>query len=76
VTVYTAEGCSLCLRALEIVREVHAEVGFELEVVDIEGDSELEARYRECLPAIEIDGNPAFEHFVTAEGLRERLDSL
>ena len=29
---------------------------FELEEVEIDGDAELEARYREWLPVVEIDG--------------------
>jgi glutaredoxin len=71
--VYTAEGCGLCGRALEVVREVGDEVAFELEVVDIGGDPELEARYREHLPVIEIDGERAFAHFVDPEALRARV---
>ena len=41
--------------------------------MDIGGVPELEARYRERLPVIEVDGQPAFEYFVAAEGLRARL---
>jgi hypothetical protein len=55
------------------VQELHDELGFELELVDIEGRRELEARYRERLPVVEVDGQPAFEYFVTSEGLRARL---
>jgi hypothetical protein len=55
------------------VRELHDELGFELELVDIEGRRELEARYRERLPVVEVDGQPGFEYFVTSEGLRARL---
>jgi glutaredoxin len=73
VVVYTAAGCQLCERALEVVREVQSEVAFELDVVDIGGDSELEARYREHLPVIEIDGERAFTYFVDPAALRARL---
>jgi len=73
VVVYTALGCQLCERALEVVREVGREVAFELDVVDIGGDPELEARYREHLPVIEIDGERAFTYFVDPEALRARL---
>ncbi len=73
VTVYHAADCGLCERALEVVEEVHAELGFELELVDIAGRSELEARYRELLPVIEIDGERAFTFFVDADALRARL---
>jgi Glutaredoxin-like domain (DUF836) len=58
---------------VETIREARAELPFELEVVDIDGDPELEARYRERIPVVEIDGEPAFDHFVDADALRERL---
>jgi glutaredoxin len=74
VVVYTAEGCGLCERALEVVREARTELGFELELVDIGGDPELEARYREHLPVVEIDGERAFTYFVEPHALRARLD--
>jgi hypothetical protein len=49
------------------------ELGFELELVDVGGDPELEPRYRERLPVVEIDGERAFTYFVDPEALRERL---
>ena len=49
------------------------EVDFELELVDIDGRPELEARYRELLPVVEIDGEQAFTYFVDADALRNRL---
>ena len=73
VVVYHAEGCHLCERALQVVTAVQGELGFELELVDIGGDAELEARFREQLPVVEIDGKPAFTYFVTPDALRARL---
>lgn len=73
VVLYTAEGCRLCERALEVVREAQTELGFELELVDIAGDAELEARYREHLPVVEVDGERAFTYFVDPDTLRARL---
>ena len=70
VVLYHAEGCHLCDRALEVVEAVRADVTFELELVDIDGDPALETRYRERLPVVEIDGEPAFVHFVAADALR------
>ncbi len=43
VTLYHAPDCGLCERALEVVREVQAQAGFELELVDITGHPELES---------------------------------
>ena len=75
VVLYTAGGCGLCARALEVVREVRAEVEFELELVDIGGEPELERRYREHLPVVEIDGERAFTYFVDPDALRGRLSA-
>jgi hypothetical protein len=55
------------------VREVRECVPFELETVDIGGNPELERRYREQLPALEIDGELAFTYFVDADALAGRL---
>ncbi len=73
VTVFGADGCHLCERALEVVREAQAVGGFEVDVVDITGDEVLEAAYRTLLPVIEIDGVRAFTYFVTVEALLDRI---
>jgi glutaredoxin len=73
VVLYRAEGCHLCERALRIVEDVRAEVPFELETVDIGSDPELDARYREWLPVLEIDGERAFVYYVDSGALRRKL---
>jgi Glutaredoxin-like domain (DUF836) len=55
------------------VREAQSELGFELVLVDIAGDRELERRYRAELPVVEVDGERAFTYFVDPEVLRARL---
>ena len=54
---------------------MHDELDFELELIDIGGRADLEARYRELLPAIEVDGELAFTYFVDADAFRARLGS-
>ena len=58
-----------------MVAQVRGELGFELEAIDIGGDAELESRYRERLPVVEIDGEEAFTYFVDPDALRIRLES-
>ena len=58
-----------------MVEEVRAEREFDLAVVEIDGDPDLEARYREWLPVVEIDGRRAFVFHVQAADLRRRLDA-
>ena len=44
-----------------------------MEQVDIGGDPELEARYREWLPVVEIDGRRAFVYYVDGDALLRKL---
>jgi glutaredoxin len=69
VRFFHAEGCHLCERA----RDVLDRVGVDYESVDITGDPELEARYREWLPVLEIDGRRAFVYYVDEVSLRRKL---
>jgi hypothetical protein len=73
VVLYVADGCHLCEDALEAIEAVREDVPFELTVVDIGGDEELEARYRVALPVVEIDGARAFEFEVDGPDFRAAL---
>jgi hypothetical protein len=55
------------------VRALQEELGFELDEVAIDGDPELEARYRELIPVVEIDGARAFTYYVHEDAFRRRL---
>ena len=52
-----------------------AESGVPFEEVDITGDPELEARYREWLPAVEIEGERAFVYYVDPAAFRRKVDA-
>ena len=56
-----------------MLSRVNADTPFDLDEVDIEGDAELEARYREWLPVVEIDGRRAFVYFVDEAAFRRKL---
>ena len=49
------------------------ELGDGFAEVDITGDDALEARYREWLPVVEIDGERAFVYFVDPAALRRKV---
>jgi hypothetical protein len=55
------------------VATVREELGFELEEIAIDGNPELEARYRELIPVVEIDGKPVFSYVVPSDALRRKL---
>ena len=63
----------LCERALAKVRALREELEFELEEIVIDGSPELEARYRELIPVVEIDGQQVFTYYVHEDAFRRRL---
>ena len=73
VVLYHAAECHLCDRARRVVESVRAQTPFELEEIDIGGDDELEASYREWLPVVEIDGERAFVYYVDADAFRRKV---
>ena len=56
VVIYSRVSCHLCQEAEKNAREVMAEIPFELEVVYIDGDQELERLYGEEVPVTLING--------------------
>jgi len=52
---------------------LRGELGDAFDEVDITGDDALEARYREWLPVVEIDGERAFVYFVDPAALRRKV---
>ena len=73
VVVYHAQGCHLCERARGTLAALRQEHEFELEEIDIGGDPELEARYREWLPVVEIDGERAFVYHLDPAAFLRRV---
>ena len=53
---YTRPGCHLCDEAVGELRRLQAAQPHELELVDISADDELQQRYGERIPVLEIDG--------------------
>ena len=73
VTVYHARGCHLCERAVEQLRAFRLELEFELAEVDISGVEQLEAKYREWLPVVEIDGRRRFTYHLQPDAFRRAV---
>ena len=76
LTLYAKPGCHLCEEARAVVEEVRTRHEFELEEVDITRDPALEARYRERIPVVSIDGQEALELVIEATELECCLASM
>jgi glutaredoxin len=56
ITVYSRHGCHLCENAEEVLTNLKNELDFNLEVIFIDGDTDLEKLYGHEVPVIHIDG--------------------
>ncbi len=56
VVIFSRQNCHLCHEAEKMVREVLSEISFELEVINIDGNAELESLYGEEVPVTVING--------------------
>jgi glutaredoxin len=56
LTLFSKPGCHLCEELTALLDELRAELGFDVEEVDITGDADLYARYRYDIPVLLKDG--------------------
>ena len=75
VVLYGAPDCHLCDVAKGVVERQRELLGFELRVVDISGDDELERAYREQIPVVFVDGRKAFKYRVDPLELARHVTS-
>ncbi|WP_418281365.1 glutaredoxin family protein [Halorubrum sp. DTA98] len=75
VTIYTREGCSLCVTARETVERVADDVGVAVDIamIDVDEDPELAAEYGERVPYVLVDGHPSFKYEIDERELRLKL---
>jgi glutaredoxin len=73
VVLYGAPGCHLCDVAKEQLAAHREALGYELRVVDISGDPDLEAAHRAEIPVVFIAGRKAFKYRVDPAELRRRV---
>jgi glutaredoxin len=65
-------GCHLCATAAETLERIGGEAGLTPELVDVDGDPELQAEYGDRVPVVLLDGR---EHsYFTVDVVRLRRD--
>ena len=74
VTVYSRQGCHLCEIAEKTLQELVEELTFTLEVLYIDGNSELEKLYGTEVPVIHINGEHHDFWRVDPERFRSSLE--
>ena len=73
VTLYTRQGCHLCEEARAVVDRVCAELGEDVEEVDIDTDPELQDRFGDEVPVTFVDGRQHDFWRVDESRLRQAL---
>lgn len=62
LTLYFRDYCSLCHQMLAQLQLLRQQYGFDIQVVDVDADPELEARYNELVPVL-MDGDTQICHW-------------
>jgi glutaredoxin len=73
VTFYTRRGCCLCEDAKRVLESARLRAPFDLDVVDIDGDTDLRRTYNDEVPVIAINGSKAFKYRVTEPEFLKKL---
>ena len=64
IVVYSKPGCHLCVDAVNVLRGLQSELGFEIHERDITEEEALHRKYFERIPVVMLDGVQVCEYFV------------
>ncbi len=68
--------CHLCDEMVAALSPLSEAFGFEVEVIDVDADPTLEARYNESVPVLLHAGNVLCYHFLDVAKLRDYLSKI
>ena len=74
VTVYSRHGCHLCEDAVKTLESMREELAFEIEIIYIDGNPELEKLYGNEVPVIYINGEHHDFYKIDPERFRTSLE--
>lgn len=57
VKFYSRSHCELCVEGLRTLKLVQEELGFSIEIIDIEQDEAIHEKYMLMIPVVEKDGS-------------------
>ncbi|HBI02961.1 MAG TPA: NrdH-redoxin [Paenibacillaceae bacterium] len=74
ITIYTREGCELCVKVKEKVQRAARHYPITLEMVDIRTDEALLQEYGCLIPVVHIDGEKVFVSKMAERWLLRELE--
>jgi glutaredoxin len=76
LTLYHREGCHLCEAMLRALRGLQPQLGFMLQMVDIDRDPELSRRYDEWVPVLYAGKREICHYRLDERALLQALDEI
>jgi thiol-disulfide isomerase/thioredoxin len=76
LTLYGRSYCHLCEDMLAALEAMRSEFFFAVDVVDVDADPELEARYDELVPVLVAGQRELCHYFLDAVAVREYLQGF
>lgn len=73
LTLMFREYCSLCRKMHDALLPYQAEYGFDLEIIDVDGDPQLEEKYNELVPVLLHGGTEICHWFLDEPKLQAFL---
>lgn len=76
LTVLSREWCHLCHDLLDALAPLQRELGFDVEVVDVDAFPELEAEWSEKVPVVLNNGAEICHYFLDEAAVRAHLQRI
>ena len=76
IDIYSRPGCHLCDEAKDVVERVQRRFPFDVRIINIEEDPQLERAYGTEIPVVFINGNKAFKYHVDEAELEKKVKKL
>lgn len=76
LTLLSRQYCHLCHEMEAALVPLAVEFGFSVDVLDVDADAELEARFNERVPVLLHEGNELCHHFLDVAKVRDYLGKI
>ncbi len=76
LVVYSREGCHLCEDMLETLQQFESELGYRLEVYDIDDDISLLEQFNALVPVVYFNGQELMRYFFELATLKAALEEV
>jgi glutaredoxin len=73
LTLYSRPGCHLCEDMMAVIDRLPQRASFDVQVIDVSSDPDLERRYGLNIPVLLINGTEAARHRVSERDLLRLL---